>query len=405
MRLTFGNAARAAALAIASALVAESVLRRGLPADPQRVHVDEMRYLYEESRLPFFRPEGGLWTTARPRALEQSFPIAKPIGEKRIFIVGESVALRFPPHALAAALAKPNAPVAVIDAGMGSYDSGLVRRTAHELPRYGADVLVVMMGNNDAGRPENLSYPLWRVNLALRRSALWRLAQDHAFARRATPETDVEAIFEQNLRGLVESAHQAGVSVVLCTLPSHAFLPMLPGAPPPCSPQRNEAIRRIARQEGAALADLDAAFAAQAPHRKPGWDSFLDEVHWRRRLDPLVAEVIAAAIEGRTPRSIRISGPVQWSRAEFDELEDRSLSYAVQAGMQTPPVLLERVIVELTFAARNDAVALRERTASPDALSARFAANPWTQALAPEISTHWDSVRRHVAEAFRRASR
>ncbi|HEX4047990.1 MAG TPA: hypothetical protein VH309_09165, partial [Elusimicrobiota bacterium] len=176
------RAAAAAAAVLAALLGAEGVLRarRGPPPDIERLSAAEYRYLYSESRQPFFRLRGGVWATARPRALPAVFPAAKPPGDFDVFVVGESVARRLGNEAVRDAFqdAYPNKKTRAVDAGMGTYASAQWSEVFDEALTHSPDVLVLMAGNNEGMRPDRLWYPAYRLNLTLRRLWLWRLAQD-----------------------------------------------------------------------------------------------------------------------------------------------------------------------------------------------------------------------------------
>jgi hypothetical protein len=66
-----------------------------------------------------------------------------------------------------------------------------------------------------------------------------------------------------------------------------------------CDPVCQESLRALARETGAAVVDLDAAFRAAAPRGLPGLDVFEDAVHWHRRYNALVSAEILKALRAR----------------------------------------------------------------------------------------------------------
>jgi hypothetical protein len=485
--------ARTAGVAVAAALAvlagAEALLRsrRGAPPESERLLLSEARYLYAESRLPFFRRDGALWVTNRPRALAQSFPDAKHANELRVFVVGESVALRLGPGPVRQAFLEmfPFKAARAVDAGMGTYSSAQWSGVLDEVLARSPDVVVVMAGNNEGLRADGPWWPAYRLNLALRRSWLWRLTQDALLARLAgAPDrVRVEERFESRLRAAVRAARARGCAVVLCTLPVNAAgLPPLGGlprgdadfdagwsavergrareaadafarfaarrpesamgrywlaraladagekdraraefaaalerdVPDRCPPSRNAAIRRIAREEGAALADLEELFARRAPGGVPGWESFGDAVHPRESMNLLTARALAAAAaagpsSATDPRPVadrlrELPPPPPWRPGpELDAATWSALTDALQARLRSPDVLLERAVAGLGLMARIEPARLRALAADPAPYARALAESDWTRPLAPLVPGGLAGLRAHADEALRRA--
>jgi len=196
---------------------------------------------------------------------QQEFPLEKSSDELRIFVLGGSSAYGFPwgagrafssvlERALQASL--PERDVHVINAAAMSYGSHRLRILAHELLEYSPDLLLLYTGHNEFVErefydrltdaeplPEGLRLWLhhWRLYSALARllsptpekndtaadgttaakligfDADRHYSTDVAAADRET----VRARFEDNLRAIVAAAQDAGVAVVLCTVPSN----------------------------------------------------------------------------------------------------------------------------------------------------------------------------------------
>ncbi len=429
-------------------------LRRGPPPD-ESAWVDSTRYSQHDVHLPFFRRDGASWVAARPRSTAAPFAAAKPAGTKRIFLAGESVAQRFTTAALAAVFPPP---VEVVNAGMGAYDSARVAGVLRDVLEREPDLVVVLAGNNDAPTSP-VWYPAWRLNLELRRLWLWRRAQDRLRPRRppVVDREALAKTFAENLRSMARAARAKNVALVFCTLPvnerdwpptgelplyskdfalgwtalqegraadaashfrrftestphdpmGHYWLAKATGDraeyaaalewnwPDRCTPRRNDIIRRVAREEGARLADLDAYLRALSPGGAPGWEYFLDGVHWLPELDVPFAALIAGE-KPKSPPASRAAAPVEGYALH-------ALADAMKAQLENdPPILSEQAIAELRRARQLDGAAL-DRYLSDPALAARdLAANPWTAFLATRSSQLWPSAVRHADAAVKR---
>ncbi|MBI3566290.1 MAG: SGNH/GDSL hydrolase family protein [Elusimicrobia bacterium] len=399
---------------LALLVVGEGVLqvRRGAPPETERLFLPEARYLYAESSSPFFRRNGDSWTTARPRALTATFPVAKSAEELRIFVVGESVARRLGDETVREAFQRafPNKKVRAVNAAMGTYASAQWSGVAAEAAARAPDFVVLMAGNNEGMRPDRLWYPLYRLNLVLRRSWLWRLAQD-ALPRPKPDPAAQERRFESRLRAAVRAARSRSAGVVLCTLPvNRAWPPAAAGDPPDqTTPERNEAVRRVAREEGAALADLDALFARRAPRGGPGWEAFGDAVHPRPALHALIARAVARAAAGGSALDADLvaapPAPVWKAGPELDAVAWSGFSEALQADLRAPGARDERALALLTVVARADPRTLIRLRDDPAELARAYAAGEWTRVLAPLVTARAAALRAHADEALRRAGR
>jgi tetratricopeptide (TPR) repeat protein len=478
-----------AALAFAAALP-ELVLRaRRGPPPSEELWSDEARYMREETAKPFFalKTVDGVptWVADRARSTAPPFPRDKPPGETRVFVVGESVAQRLSARLLERHIGDDEflSGVRVVNCGMGAYDSVLAADVADEIVRDGADLVVVLVGNNNGSGPEG-GYAAYRVNRFLRRLWTWRAAQDWLARRVRRPPSSRErmARFERGLRRILSAARAARVQAVVATLPVNERGDPSPGELPlqrpkflaawialergrareaaasfraelserpddamthyelarsldasgdgaaaaaeydaaveaydldRCAPSRNALIRRVAAEEGAAVADLDALFRARAPRGVPGWESFVDGVHWRSELDAAVAETIArAAARGAAPASaddvaaaarLAKGVPARWSPEDARSAAMRAISDAVQVGAEyDPPVLWERDVAEFMQADAADPAGLRAWLDDPGRVEAAFDANEWTRFLKGKVRPSWAIVLAHAGEALAR---
>ena len=183
---------------------------------------------------------------------------------------------------------------------------------------------------------------------------------------------------------------------------------------------RNAMIRRVAREEGAAVAELDAVFAKDAPGGVPGGELFADGVHWHRRFNPLVAAAILDAVE-RSTFSARL-GPwdtaalasrleadaaVQASVDERKEELKKVLLYGLRQASywaatddqgridELPVTLLERVD-------RADRERLLALSRSPAAMRPQLVKNYWVQDLEEDLDRWWPVYLAHLGEMYRR---
>ncbi len=411
-----------------------------------------------DSAKPFFvsRQEHGVTILApgRERSVMDPFPAAKAPGETRVFLVGESVAQRLNAAEFSARLG-----ARVVNCGMGAYTSDRVRGVMSAALAQRPDAVILMTGNNDGRAAEGGWYPAYRANLFLRRSWSWRLVQDRLaeLLRRRDDRAARDARFERNLRSMLREARSAGVPVVVATLPANLrdFPPLgelpiqtpgflaawlnpsvaafrsvlaeapgdpaahfglaralaatgdLAGAAPQfeaavetdfpdrCAPSRNALIRRVAAEEGATVADLEELFRARAPARAPGWEAFVDGVHWRHGLDAAAEDALSRALH--KPAQTTPPAPGRWSPAEARELALLAVSQALQTQ-----VLEERVVAGFMQADEADPKGLRVLLADEAAAESAFARSEWTRSLTGRVRAAWPAVLAHAGEAYAR---
>jgi tetratricopeptide (TPR) repeat protein len=204
------------------------LLLAALGGGAQRVRFDAV-YLYSEIRSPFFKRKGALYKPVRHGSAAAPFPAVKPPSERRIFIVGGSVAWLYGDRAaeLARMLdsVRPGPRHRVVNCGMHGYDSRRDLLVLRELAGYEPDAVVVLSGNNEEfygpSEPEE-----WRVAAA-------RLL----FARRLLPASffrpfqqgaphgewalgERNRLFAENLRAMAALGKAGRFRVVFCTLPA-----------------------------------------------------------------------------------------------------------------------------------------------------------------------------------------
>lgn len=184
-----------------------------------------------------------------------------------------------------------------------------------------------------------------------------------------------------------------------------------------CSPRRNVALRRVARESGAAVADIEALFQGLVPDGLPDARLLMDGVHWYSALYPRVSlAIVRAAREAGA-----LAPPTGWDLSWADELE-KELPVAADAAeraSRAPGVFL--IAVSRALQARElDSVAvalflLAERimpgtlallpSPAPTLALLQDNASPWAENLRHEIDSHWWAALINAGEACRRLGR
>lgn len=197
----------------------------------------------------FFPP--GMLRTPRPYA----FPVAKPAGTYRIFVLGESAAYGDPDPAYAFSrylelMLKnryPDQRFEVINTGITAINSHVIVRIAEDLAKYQPDLFIVYAGNNEVVGPygagtvftsQTLSRPVIRASIFARSTRLGQLITSVATSDRdkkgqwhgmemflshqvpaGSPAVkSVYRNFEANLQEIIKSARNAGAQVVVSTV-------------------------------------------------------------------------------------------------------------------------------------------------------------------------------------------
>lgn len=455
----------AAALLAGLALLAgaELTARRlaRLPPPQSAERGSDLDYFYLEPSEPYFVPARAsdgtpIFRPQRARATDQSFAAVKTPGTLRVFVVGGSVAMPFSDHLrarldefLSRALGRP---VELVGCGLGGYDSWRDGLIEAEALRHEPDLLVVLSGNNEYSPLEHPPAALVRAGAFLQRCALFRWAQ--ALSRRRPPTLDERlAAFETNLRLMVRRARAAGVPIALCTLPVD-IRDVAPADAAPealaryrqaqaldrrgdfraaraeylravdlddpgdrCSPRRNALIRRVAKEEGAALADLDALFTGLVPDGLTDARLFKDQVHWYDEYYPLVSLAIVRALRDAGDLAPAAGWRLDWAarlepslrrpavpRAELARAAEEVFLSGVSAAFRGPG-LRERAVSDFMLAERRSPGLLARRLSSPDALERETAANPWLRYLGRRVRREWPQLLLHGSEALSRLGR
>ncbi|MBI4346837.1 MAG: hypothetical protein HY553_08275 [Elusimicrobia bacterium] len=166
---------------------------------------------------------------------------------------------------------------------------------------------------------------------------------------------------------------------------------------------RNDLIRRVAKDEGAAVADLERAFREAAGGGPIGGDFLADGVHWYARLNPFVAARLLAAL------GAPVASPAPAPAASAVRREEllQTLLYGIRnvsywAGTDQKGALTEVSLALLDRVDREAADWLLELSRSKAKLRPRLASNYWVQDLAADIDQWWPVYLAHVGEMHRR---
>ncbi|MCM2266949.1 MAG: tetratricopeptide repeat protein [Elusimicrobiales bacterium] len=362
----------------------------------------------------------------------------------------------------------------LVNCGMPGYESRRVLEVFGQALVYQPDLLVVLSGNNETGQD---FCPDFRSDLDRRaRRIKTRLAGLSLPAAEAAGAVSL-AIHESRLREMAALARKARVPVLFCTLPANLkdFAPS--GYPPPeaeagirlagkdpgaalsalsrrglrgepfalfysgralealgryaearekyeaavkydpaldrSSSERNAMIRRVAKEEGACLADLEAAFSAAASNGITGGEQLADGVHWFKTYSPFVSAELgraAAACLAADPSKIPVPSSLLPSKPGADDFQ-LVLSYAGAYAMDLggsrarPGAPAERVITALQRLYRLDRARLERLLRDPGLLRKELRESSWTPSLKTNLEKWRPALLRAAVEMLRRAGR
>lgn len=188
-------------------------------------------------------------------------------------------------------------------------------------------------------------------------------------------------------------------------------------------PLMNATIREIARSEGAVVADVEMAFGGLSPIGVPGSDLFESDVHWDRRLDPVVtAEIVRALSDGaRAGVGLSLATAGAWRDDWLKRNEGRILRGAreVRAGGRARSWRVfryhvwkgledERLLYSERVLALLDNVRAGCPTAFADVASLRrwiedgLEGNIWEKDAVAGLASWWPNMLAHAGELQRR---
>ncbi|MCG2726792.1 MAG: tetratricopeptide repeat protein, partial [Elusimicrobia bacterium] len=450
-------------------------------------------YLCNEIKKPFFKvadktESGEIIVPNRSHGRDFKFIMPKPLGNKRIFIVGESVAgLMYWPGCsfVNEFIANPE----IINCGMGAYDSGRILDVFIEVMDYQPDIIIVLSGNNEIGVGME---PCRGISAEMkRRLKMVKVNAGRIFSGYKMKEAEhfvSIGIHEERLRKMAKMAKKKNIPLVLCTLPANmsdfppsGYLPfeikdfteafflmetedfkkaekvfktiLIKEPKEPfvhfylaktleqtgkfkeakrhyqlaiewdnridrVSRERNEMIRRVAKEEGACSADLEKSFMSAAKNGIIGGDYMVDGVHWFGAYnDFVVSQTLKYAGNCKSAGSIfkkhkiaklqRMKIRAFKKNSRNDEKESLQIfHYAIAFivnEMQSGKIN-ERALTMLDRIYGMDKNLVLETAKSKSSLKKYIKANFWTKQIMEPISVElWrPDFHHHLAELFRR---
>ena len=187
-----------------------------------------------------------------------------------------------------------------------------------------------------------------------------------------------------------------------------------------CSTARNEIIRRVAKETGMILADLDTAFNGIAEQRIPDGRIFVDGCHWRGEYYPLASWVILRSIYDSSRSGGMLLSPAgawdwDWFETEKAEILKPTLGRkslnaygdeAVYKAMNTASWeygrLSEGALALLERAVTRDPERLDYLAGSFEHLRPAFEKYMWLNDNANQMRERWSDISINVGEAYRR---
>jgi len=430
---------------------------------------DQRDYFCGEISRPYFK-EGpaGFFSPARTGSKAAGFGLAKPRGELRVFVLGESAAGLLGPEP------GETGGAGIVNCGMAAYDSYRIDGVLRETLLYQPDLLVLLSGNNE-GNEDGCPGP----------AAAWRRFKKKAavkFRSLLPPKDGLPpavsaslAAHEGRVRGMARRARRAGVPLLICSLPANALMP--PEGPAPTGSAdfyRGEAalLRGDGAAAGAAAGAAFAAWLAAAPadplrHYYSGLAAkaagktaeaaaFFDRAislapgqeRASRERNAMLAGVareegacfadLAAAFSAAAPGRIagfgQFTDGVHWRAGQNAAAWAAILSAARGCGLKVPdfrpappahkertelplkrlsyaaawlggPGLRERSVAMIEQALREDPAAVARAAGSAPELDRTFIRNFWSAGRAGAIRDLYPVFALNAAEAYRRAGR
>ncbi|MBI5210639.1 MAG: tetratricopeptide repeat protein, partial [Elusimicrobia bacterium] len=176
----------------------------------------------------------------------------------------------------------------------------------------------------------------------------------------------------------------------------------------------NAISRRVAREEGALLADLEEAFAAVSPQGLPGRNLFEDDLHWHRFVDPLVTltiarSLVAPGVPGADPGWVRAQAPAIERSVRRTRVTRDQAWFVFRHRMWSPIYwretqgFSERVIALLETIREADPGLLGRLDGFKGWLRGQLRDNVWDRDAAKTFESWWPLLLGHAGELFRRA--
>ncbi|MBU2529573.1 MAG: hypothetical protein KKD35_00925, partial [Elusimicrobia bacterium] len=448
-------------------------------------------YFCKDIKKPFFKvssknESGEIIIPGRSQGRDFEFLMPKPLGKKRIFIVGGSVAglMYWPDNSFVNEfVANPE----IINCGMGAYDSGRILDVFAEVMDYQPDIVIVLSGNNEVGletchgiTPEmKRRFQVIKINSK-------RLFSDYKM-KEAEHFVSIK-VHEERLRKMAKIAKKKNIPVVFCTLPANmsdfppfgslpfeikdfakAFFLMETGdfkgaekifktilTERPREPfvhfylakalerlkkineakrhyqlaiewdnradrisqERNEMIRKVAKEEGACLVDLEKSFMKVSKNEIIDGAYIVDGVHWFGKYNDFVISqtlkyIGACENSGGIFKKQKVSKSKNMPEVDLDKVHEDSKEDALEifhyaiafiVNEQANGKINERALMMLARVYKRAGNIIDEASQSENALKKYTKQNFWTKQIMDPVSVAlWrPGFHHHLAEFFRR---
>lgn len=186
-----------------------------------------------------------------------------------------------------------------------------------------------------------------------------------------------------------------------------------------CTPRRNAAIRRIARESGAGLADLEALFQGLAPGGLVDARLLKDGVHWHDELYPRVSLAVVKAARAAGALAPPWAWDLSWTPRLEAALPGAASSPGARARAADSAFLAglsrafrgsgpgEAAVSYFSMAERHEPGICARLLADPGAVRARLLrdASPWAEEHLAGLEPQWGALLLGAGEAYRRLGR
>jgi len=188
-------------------------------------NLDRVQYKYVDIYDKFFKLElsknGFVYRSQRKLSKNIVFPLRKAANTKRIFIIGESIAINLDERELKKRWEQvlPSFNFEVINCGMGSYDSYRATLIGDEILGYKPDAVVMLIGNNDFSGISKVNP--FRYKGFLSHFRLYRLLTDMFYPTYRVEDGDINKYFYKNISAFIGKAKARNIPVTICTVPDN----------------------------------------------------------------------------------------------------------------------------------------------------------------------------------------
>ena len=211
-------------------LVAESSIRffHGVPPSLRK---DENFYRYYiDIYEDFFvkDKDGNSYFNKRPGSVRSVFSVEKSENQKRVFVLGGSVAKDYDNKILKYKLSEvyPDYDWNIINCAMEEYDSYRLYLITKEIIKYKPDLIIVLTGNNEGIYDPVTINPLIYKNKFLSKVWIFRIIGKYLKPSIYTGNKKIIKFFESNINKICKITKENNIPLVLFTLPTNHKMPL-----------------------------------------------------------------------------------------------------------------------------------------------------------------------------------